>query len=167
MTPLSTEVASRLRTAVAADPGQLTSQLARRFEVPEAEVVRAYATAAELDISRWQELISSFEALGKVHVIVSSAGATLEAEGHFGNFSLWQDFFNVQTDSLDMHIRWRELGSAFAFEKPSHMNGVNTLSFQFFDHAGHAAFKVFLNFGGKPTPERAAHFAELRERFRK
>lgn len=167
MTPRSTSVLERLKAAVADDPGQMTSQLARHFEVPEAEVVRAYPTAIELDIGRWQELIESFASLGKVHVIVASGGATLEAEGEFGAFSLWNDFFNVQTDSLDMHIRWRELAAAFAFEKPSHMNGVVTQSFQFFDHAGQAAFKVFLNFGGKPSPERAARFAELRERFRR
>jgi putative heme utilization carrier protein HutX len=158
-----------LRTAVAEDPGQMTSQLARRFEVPEAEVLRAYPAdlCVELDPARCQELIESFAELGKVHVIVSSRGATLEAEGVFGGFSTWGEFFNVQTDTLDMHIRWQELAAVFAFEKPSHMNGVATLSFQFFDPAGQAAFKVFLNFGGKPTAERAKRFAELRERFRK
>ena len=57
------------------------------------------------------------------------------------------------------------LGAVFAVEKPSHMNGVNTLSIQFFDRAGAAALKVFFNFGGKPTPERETRFQDMRERF--
>jgi putative heme iron utilization protein len=41
------------------------------------------------------------------------------------------------------------------------------LSFQFYDRAGDAAFKVFLNFGGKCPPEKAARFRALREDFRR
>ena len=102
-----------------------------------------------------------------VHVIVSNGAATLEAVGKFRGFSAWNEFFNVQTDTLDMHIRWPELGSAFAVEKPSRMTGVSTLSVQLFDRAGHAALKVFLNFGGKPSPDMAEKFAALRQRFRR
>ena len=65
-------------------------------------------------------------------------------------------FFNVQT-KLDMHIRWPRLGTAFAVEKPGHLDGVPTLSVQFFDKDGQSAFKVFLSFGGKqPSAERRA-----------
>ena len=77
------------------------------------------------------------------------------------------DFFNVQTKTLDMHIHWKRLAAVFAVEKPGHMNGVNTLSFQFYDRDGNAAFKVFLSFGGPVTPERAAAFVRLRDQFRK
>jgi len=56
---------------------------------------------------------------------------------------------------------------AFAVEKPSHVNGVSTLSVQFYDRAGAGAFKVFLNFGAAVTPERVEQFARLREQFRK
>ncbi len=163
------ETIDRIRQEVRANPQRMTMQLARELGVPEAEVVRALpdGRAVELDIARWEELIRDLETLDLVHVIVSNGGATLEAEGRFGNFSTWNEFFNVQTESLDMHIRWPELGAAFAVEKPSHMNGVNTYSIQFFDRTGAAAFKVFLNFGGKLTPELHARFAELRERFRK
>lgn len=159
----------RIRAAVHKDPGKMTMQLARELGVSEMEVVRSLPDqrAVELDSSRWQELVRSFESLGKLHVIVSNGGATLEAVGAFGNFSTWSEFFNVQTSSLDMHIRWPELASVFAVVKPSHMSDVNTLSFQFFDRQGDAAFKVFLNFGGKATPARAEQFARLREQFRK
>ena len=159
--------AERIDAAIAKDPGRMTMQLARELDVPEVEVVRRLPAAVELDAARWEEIIRAFEALGTVHVIVSNGGATLEAVGEFGNFSTWNEFFNVQTDTLDMHIRWPELAAVFALEKPSHMNGVATLSFQFFDRAGHVAFKVFLNFGGKAAPESAAEFARLRQRFRK
>jgi putative hemin transport protein len=160
----------RIRAALQQNPRQMTMQLARELGVPEAEVIRALPAdrAVELDISRWEELIRSLEALGKVHVLVSNGAATLEAIGQFGRFSTWGEFFNVQTKSLDMHIRWPQLGSAFAVEKPGHLDGVNTLSVQFYDQAGSAAFKVFLTFGGSaPAPERVAQFVQIREQFRK
>jgi putative hemin transport protein len=66
-----------------------------------------------------------------------------------------------------MHVRPAQIGSIFAVEKPGHMDGVNTLSFQFYDRSGAAAFKVFLTFGGSsPNPERVSQFSELRERLR-
>jgi putative heme iron utilization protein len=163
-------VMGRIQAAAREHPGKMTMQLARELGVPEAEVIRALpeGRSIELDIGRWEELIRSFEELGKVHVIVSNGGATLEAVGEFGKFTTWGPFFNVQTKSLDMHIRWQELGAAFAVEKPSHMDdGVNTLSFQFFDKTGSAAFKTFVTFGQQPTAEKLALFQGIRERFRK
>jgi putative heme iron utilization protein len=161
-------MASRIRDAVAQNLGKMTMQLARELGVPEVEVIRALpdGRATELDVGRWEELIRGLEPLGTLHVIVTNGAATLEAVGEFGNFSTWGEFFNVQT-KLDMHIRWPQLGAAFAVEKPGHLDGVPTLSVQFYDKTGHSAFKVFLTFGGKtPAPERRAQFDALRERFR-
>src|ERR1700738_1181231 len=140
--------AQRIREAIAAAPSKMTMQIARDLEVPEVEVIRQLPDqrAVELDIARWEELLHAFETFGKVHVIVTNGAATLESVGEFGNFSTWGEFFNVQTKNLDMHIRWPNLGAAFAVEKPSHMSGLNTLSFQFYDKAGQAAFNVFLTF---------------------
>src|SRR5437588_1361216 len=151
----------RIRAAIRENPNQMTLLLARQFGVPEVEVVRAFPDdrAVELDAQRWEALIRRLEAFGKVHVIVSNGGATLEANGQFGKFSTTGDFFNVQTQSLDMHIRWRELGAIFAVEKPGHLDGRKTLSFQFFDRSGHSAFKVFLGFGSSIAPEKVEQFA--------
>jgi putative heme iron utilization protein len=157
----------RVAAALAANPNAMTMQLSRDLGVPEAEVIRALpeGRAVELDITRWEKLIRSFEALGAVHVIVSNGAVTLEATGQFGNFSTWGEFFNVQT-KLDMHVRWPRLGAAFAVEKPGHLDGVPTLSVQFFDKEGQSAFKVFLTFGGKPpTPERRGQFDAIRKQF--
>ncbi len=160
----------RIEEALRASPSQMTLQLARQVGVPEVEVIRALpdGRAVELDPGRIEELIRAFEGKGKVHVIVSNGSTTCEVVGEFGGFSTWGEFFNVQTSSLDMHIRYRELAAAFAVEKPGHVDGVTTLSVQFYDRAGHAAFKVFLSFGGqKAAPERQAFFDNLRERFRR
>jgi putative hemin transport protein len=167
---ITPEQRQRIEAALRASPSQMTLQLSRQLGVPEVEVIRAFpdGRAVELDAGRCEELIRAFEALGKVHVIVSNAGATCEVVGQFGGFSTWGEFFNVQTSSLDMHIRHRELAAAFAVEKPGHTDGVNTLSFQFYDRSGNAAFKVFVSFGGqKAAPKRQALFDDLRERFRK
>jgi putative heme degradation protein len=75
---------------------------------------------------------------------------------------------NVRTDTLDMHIRGWELASVFAFRKPSHLDRHESLSFQFFDKRGNAAFKVFLNFGGsEPSPELKQTYNDFIQKFKK
>jgi putative hemin transport protein len=164
-----THGSERIRAAVETNPRKMTMQLARDLGVPEVDVIRAFPPdrVMELDISRWQELLRGFQALGRVRVLVSNGATTLEVDGQFGGFSTAGEFFNVQTDTLDMHIRWKQLAAAFAVEKPGHLDGTATRSIQFFDQAGAAALKVFLNFGGPISPERKALFDELRREFKR
>src|SRR5258708_7429930 len=170
MNPISSNPqADRIRAAVEKNPRKMTLQLARDLGVAEVEVIRAFPSnrVMELDIARWEELLTSFEAFGPVRVLVSNGATTIEVDGQFGGFSMAGEFFNVQTDTLDMHIRWQQLAAVFAVEKPGHMDGTGTRSFQFFDLAGAAALKVFLNFGGPIPPEREALFNEVRTQFRR
>jgi putative hemin transport protein len=163
------ETREQIQAAIRENPNQMTMLLASKFGVPEVEILRAFPDdrAIELDAERWEELIRRLEEFGQVHVIVSNGAATLEVSGQFGNFSTAGQFFNVQTQSLDMHIRWREIGAIFAVEKPGHLDGNKTLSFQFFDGCGHSAIKVFLNFGSRISPEKAEQFVQIRDAFRK
>lgn len=158
-----------IRDAFNANRSKMTVVLARELGVSEAEVIRALpdGLSVELDIAKWEEIIRSFESLGGTHVIATNAACTLEVFGQFGNFSLTGPYFNVQTKSLDMHIRHGGLKAVFAVQKPGHMDGVNTLSFQFYDERGSSAFKVFLTFGGDAPPaEKVAQFEAIRDRFR-
>jgi len=169
MTMPDQERIDRVRDAFAKNPRQMTLHLARNLGIPEVNVIRALpdGLSIELQIGKTEELIRSLEPLGKVHVIVTNGAVTLESFGQFGNFSTFGEYFNVQTSSLDMHIRFCALSAAFAVRKPGHMDGVDTLSVQFFDAAGAAAFKVFLTFGSKaPSPERQAHFDQIIANFR-
>jgi putative heme iron utilization protein len=159
-----------IREAYNADRSQMTMMLAHQLRVQEVEILRALEgdTARELDFSRWEELIRAFEPLGDVTVIVSNGAATIEVFGQFGKFNNKEGFLNVRTDSLDMHIRGWELASAFAFRKPSHLDKHESLSFQFFDKRGNAAFKVFLNFGGsEPSPESKQIYDDFIQKFKK
>ncbi len=159
-----------IRKTFNADRKQMTLMVARKMCVPEVEVIRSLEgdIAFELDSSRWEEIIRSFEGLGNVHVIVSNGATTLEAFGQFGKFSSTDGFFNVQSKSLDMHIRSWELASVFAFRKPSHTDGHEALSFQFYDQRGESAFKVFLTFGRHdPTPKLVQKYSDLIEKFKK
>src|SRR5262249_17102558 len=142
-------LAERLRAEVRRQPRKMTLQLAREFGVPEVQVVRALpdGRAVELDAARWEEIVRGLEAFGPGRVLGSNGATTIGAAGRFGGFSTAGEFFNVQTDSLDMHVRWQQLAAVFAVEKPGHMGGPTTHSVQFFDAAGAAGFKVFLNFG--------------------
>jgi putative hemin transport protein len=159
----------RIRAAVDKNPRKMTLQLARDLGVPEVEVIRAFPPdrVTELDVSRWEELLQGLPAFGSVRVLVSNGATTIEVDGRFGGFSTAGEFFNVQTESLDMHIRWQQLAAVFAVEKPGHMDGTGTRSFQFFDQSGAAALKVFVNFGGPIPPEREALFIETRTRFKR
>src|SRR2546421_3815760 len=157
----------RIRAAVAHNPRKMTLQLARDLGVPEVEVIRAFPPdrVTELDGGRWEELLCGLEALGSVRVLVSNGATTIEVDGQFGGFSTAGEFFNVQTETLDMHIRWKQLAAVFAVEKPGHMDGMATRSIQFFDQTGAAALKVFLNFGGPLSPVREVWFVEARKKF--
>src|SRR5262249_39897157 len=169
MSLLNYEQLAKVRAAVAAEPTAMTMQLARRLGVPECEVVRVMpdGRSVELDVARWRELFEAFADLGAVTVIVSNGSVTCEGSGEVGGVSTVGEVFNVQTPTLDLHVRYEQLGGAFAVEKPGHLNGNPTLSVQFFDRRGDSALKVFLNFGGKPTPEREAWFEGVRQRFAK
>src|SRR4030081_3214738 len=144
----------RIRAAVEKNPRKMTLQLARDLGVPEVEVIRAFPAdrVMELDIARWEDVLRGFEALGSVRVLVSNGATTIEVDGQFGGFSTAGEVFNVQNDSLHMHGRLGQFAAASAVEKPGHMDGTVTRSFQFFDQTGAAALKVFLNFGGPIAP---------------
>jgi putative heme utilization carrier protein HutX len=160
---------AEIRNEYEKSPRKMTVQLARELGVAEAEVIRALpdGMAVELKPGESEKLLRAMEGFGQVHVIVTNGAATLESFGTFGNFSSFGEYFNVQSKSLDMHIRFQQIGAIFAVEKPGHMDGVKTLSFQFYDRSGAAAFKVFLSFGSKPAPaDRQERFALLREQFR-
>lgn len=150
-------------------PHAMTLMAAAELKLPEAEVLRHIpgGGVTELGVDRFSDMMGRLESFGDVHVIVSNGATTIEAVGTFGGFSQAGEFFNVQSGSLDMHIRHRRIGVAFAVEKPSHMSGVTTLSTQFYQHDGAAAFKVFLTFGGKPpSPQTRTAWERFRDEFR-
>ncbi len=173
VTPLSPDLTQEerliaIREAFNSDHSQMTLMLAHKLSVPEVEIMRALegVTAHELDFSRWEEIVHAFENLGNVYIVVSNGAVTIEVFGQFGKFTSADGFLNIRTKSLDMHIRSWELASMFAFHKPSHFDGHESLSFQFFDKRGNAAFKVFLNFGGNdPAPELVEKYSALIEEF--
>ena len=159
-----------IRQAYMKDRSQMTLLLAHKLQIPEVEIMRALEgdSAHELDFSCWEEIIRAFEELGSVHVILSNGAATIEVHGQFGRFTNADGFLNIRTQSLDMHIRSWELAAVFAFRKPSHLDGHESLSFQFFDRQGAAAFKVFINFGGRdPSTELIEKYEALITRFEK
>ncbi len=144
----SEELKARVAAHLAREPRAMTPIMAREFGVPEVEIIRALpveqSTELRVGDNRTLELLHSLQRLGRVHVIASNEGCTLEAYGHFGEFSVTGPFFNVQTNTLDMHIKYREITAAFAVIKPSHQDGQTTYSIQFFTKSGSATFKVFL-----------------------
>ena len=160
--------AARVAEYFQAHPRAMTMVAARELDLPEAEVLRNIPgnKSTELDAAQFRDMMERLSEWGKVHVIVSNGAATIEAFGQFGNFSTYGPFFNVQSKSLDMHIRHEKIGSVFAVEKPGHLDGVATLSIQFYDEQGNSAFKVFMTFGEKvPSEECRERWGSFRTEF--
>ena len=163
------ELTAAIRDYFEPERSGLTMMAARKFGVPERTVVEALVghwPIVRLRAEGFRELIESFAALGPMRVFVRSRAAILEAVGTFGGFSETGPFFNVQTDTLDMHLIPAEVGSIYAVDKIGHDSTITTHSFQFFDRSGDAAFKAFLWDGFPEVPaERVANYRELIERF--
>jgi putative hemin transport protein len=151
------------------DPSRMTMMAARKFAVPEQVVVDALVgqwPIVRLRDGSFRDLMEALPSLGLMRVFVRSRAAVIESVGVFGGFSETGPFFNVQTDTLDMHILQDEIGPIYSVKKVGHDSDFVTHSFQFFDNAGDAAFKAFLweDFPKVP-PARVEAFEDLTRRF--
>jgi putative hemin transport protein len=139
------------------DRSRMTMMAARKFGVPEQAVVGALRGAgwpiARLRDDAFGPLMEALPGLGPLRVFVRSKAAVMEVVGTFGGFSETGPFFNVQTDTIDMHILRDEVASIYAVEKVGHDTDIVTFSFQFFDRNGDSGFKVFLWDGFPKVPE--------------
>ncbi|MGP0062982.1 MAG: ChuX/HutX family heme-like substrate-binding protein [Isosphaeraceae bacterium] len=147
------------------DPSRMTMMASRKFEVPEQAIVSSLVgqwPIIRLRDDAFRELMEALPGLGLMRVFVRSKAAVIESVGTFGGFSETGPFFNIQTDTLDMHILHDEISAIYAVEKRGHDSDNATHSFQFFDKRGDAAFKAFLweNFPDVPA-ERIESFREL------
>lgn len=151
------------------DPSRMTMMAARKFGLPERAVVESLRgdgwPIIRLREGCFAELMEGIAGLGLMRVFVRSKAAVMESVGHFGGFSEAGPFYNVQTDTLDMHIIQAEIAAAYSVEKTGHDSTFATHSFQFFDHEGNSAFKAFLweDFPNVPKP-RIEAFHELARR---
>jgi putative heme degradation protein len=167
---LPPELAEQIREWFRADPSRMSMIAARKFGVPEEGVIEALIgqwPIFRLRKGTFRELMDALPSLGPARVFVRSRAAVIEAVGVFGGYSESGPFFNVQTDTLDMHILHAELGAIYAIEKRGHDSDFATYSFQFFDLSGDAAFKVFLwdQFPNLPA-HRIETFHELTRRLK-
>ena len=147
------------------DPSRMTMMAARKFGLPEQAIVDSLIDQWPITRLRdgvFTELMEALPSLGTMRVFVRSKAAVIEAVGQFGGYSESGPFFNVQTDTLDMHILFGEIASIYAVEKRGHDSNFVTHSFQFFDQQGDAGFKAFLweNFPEVPA-NRIESFHEL------
>ena len=143
----SPELAETIRGYFRDDRSRMTMMAARKFGVAEQAVVEALVghwPIVRLRDGVFRELMEALPDLGTMRVFVRSRAAVIESVGVFGGFSETGPFFNVQTDTLDMHILPAEVGAIYAVQKPGHDSDIATYSFQFFDRGGDAAFKAFL-----------------------
>lgn len=161
------DLAEAIRGTFRKDPSRMTMMAARAFGVPEQAVVEALVgqwPIVRLRDGAFYEVMEALPDLGVLRVFVRSRAAVIESVGTFGGYSEAGPFFNVLTDNLDMHILHQEIAAIYAVEKWGHDSTIVTYSFQFYDRAGDAAFKVFLwdGFPDVPAPRVAAFRALAR-----
>lgn len=162
------ESAEAVRLWFREDPSRMTMMASRKFGLTEQAVVDSLVGQWPITRLRegvFSELMEALPSLGTMCVFVRSKAAIIEAVGVFGGYSETGPFFNVQTDTLDMHIFPAEICSIYAVEKRGHDSEYVTHSFQFFDRQGDAGFKAFLweNFPQVPD-NHIASFHELAAR---
>ncbi len=141
------ERAEAVRLWFREDPSRMTMLAARKFGLPEQAIVDSLVgqwPITRLREGAFSELMDALPSLGMMRVFVRSKAAIIESVGVFGGYSESGPFFNVQTDTLDMHIFPTEITSIYAVEKRGHDSEYVTHSFQFFDRQGDAGFKAFL-----------------------
>jgi putative hemin transport protein len=144
---VTAECAEAVRLWFREDPSRMTMMAARKFGLPEQSVVESLVgqwPITRLRDGAFSELMDALTALGKMRVFVRSKVAIIESVGVFGGYSETGPLFNVQTDTLDMHIFHAEIASIYAVVKRGHDSEYVTHSFQFFDRQGDAGFKAFL-----------------------
>jgi putative hemin transport protein len=168
-TLLNDDLTESIRGYFHDDPSRMTMMAARKFAVSEQAVVDALVghwPVVRLRDGVFRELMEALPTLGLMRVFVRSRAAVIESVGEFGGFSETGPFFNVQTDTLDMHIMHAEIGPIYSVRKVGHDSNFITHSFQFFDHSGDAGFKAFLweDFPKVPS-HRVEAFEELTARF--
>lgn len=167
----ATDVVESIREYFRPDRSKMTMMAARKFGVPERAVVEALVgqwPIVPLNASGFRDLMEALPELGLMRVFVRSKAAVMESVGTFGGFSESGPFFNVQTDTLDMHIFHEQISAIYAVEKVGHDSSFTTHSFQFFDRDGDAAFKAFLWEGFPDVPaDKIGRFHELTKRFAK
>jgi putative hemin transport protein len=152
---LDEPTAEAIRAWFRTDPSRMTMMAARKFAVPEQAIVEALRgpwPIVRLRDDSFGEVMAALPDLGTMRVFVRSRAAVIEAVGVFGGYSETGPFFNVQTDTLDMHLLPAEIAAIYAVEKRGHDSAHATHSFQFFDRQGDAAFKVFLWEGFPQVP---------------
>jgi putative hemin transport protein len=144
---LDHERAEAVRLWFREDPSRMTMMASRKFGLSEQAVVDSLVGQWPITRLRegvFTELMEALPSLGTMRVFVRSKAAIIESVGVFGGYSESGPFFNVQTDTLDMHIFPAEIASIYAVEKRGHDSDYVTHSFQFFDRQGDAGFKAFL-----------------------
>jgi putative heme degradation protein len=151
--------AEEIREWFKKDPSRMTMVASRHFGVPEGAVINALVgewPLTELKADAFREIMDALKEVGMVRIFVRSRACVMECDGNLGEarYSNTGPFFNIDGGGLDMHILHKEIASAYALEKKSHMNpDDHTYSIQFYDKQGDAAFKVFLWQDFPKTPE--------------
>lgn len=145
--PLDPALIQRVRDRFRDDPSQMTMMTAKVLGIDEKTVLQALEGAwpiVRLRDDCFEDLMRSLASIGPLRVFVRNRAAVMEVVGEFGGFSESGPFFNIQTDTIDMHIFPSEIAAIFAVEKVGHDSDYATYSFQLFDRRGDAAFKTFV-----------------------
>lgn len=155
------ELRARWEEAAAAEPRSFPSEIARRLQVSEGELLASKIGHGYTRLRReWPEILQSLSGLGEVKAITRNEAAVLERNGRYPEFQHFGMHSMFVGEAIDLRITLHEWHFALAASNPVKNGRPESHSLQFFAKDGVAVHKLFLT----PGSELAA-FEQLVARF--
>ena len=140
------EVAERLREAIAAEPGGVLEEMARREGVSYRQVLDALPSGQAVARSgaEFEPVWTSLAAWpGEITFIVHTADGVFETRGSIPPGAFGRGYFNIHGDTpIGGHIRAERCAAIYFVDRP--FFGRRSCSVQFVNHDGDAMFKIFV-----------------------
>ncbi|NGP54523.1 heme utilization cystosolic carrier protein HutX [Thioalkalivibrio sp. XN8] len=136
--------ARRIEATLAESPTAPLETIAERAGVTVADVVRRLPAgeAVCVDGEHFVEVMKELTHWGEITFIVNTGDVILEARGEVPEGSVGRGFYNLNGKPIGGHLKADACGMiAFVSRQ---LFGSPTRSIQFYGHAGHCLFKVYL-----------------------
>jgi putative heme utilization carrier protein HutX len=160
------EISSRLREALASEPGGVLEEIARREGASYRDVLDTLpgGQAVGRPGSSFERIWSGLAAWpGEITFIVHTADGVFETRGALPPGSHGRGYFNIHGDSpIGGHIRADRCAAIYFVDRP--FFGRRSCSVQFVNGEGAAMFKIFVGRGPdrELDPEQVARFEAMR-----
>lgn len=140
------ELQNKIAELFAENPSQTPAEVAAQLEITEASVISNMpeSMVTLLEDMPLEEVYKRLRDLGDIMLVLDVQGSIFEMVTPFPKGGCKFGYYNMsdKRTPLKGHLKLDGIGTIALVSKPFH--GVETKSIQFFSHAGHPVFKVYL-----------------------